>query len=442
MTTDWSVLLYTVANDDGDDDRVTRAIAEMQAALDAAPANRCQVAVQVHAKHRTTRHWLAQGRKIRDEVLPTKNAGAPQTLQQFLDDAHAAIQPRYSALVMWAHSNGIGNVMPPAPRRKPSGTGVHEIAALERAASSGGAGLVDRAELDAGIAILGGAIGGASAPPPGHVMMSNPPRVTPGTPRTPSQPPQSKHYGWRWGPDPNTNDYLTSIEMRKAIAASARTRVDVVGLNACGMASLEVAYELRGVAPLQVAAQSDAKPWQYGEIVDALASDPDQTPEQLASAIVRAVEKRFDGAEQGDVASALRSEAIEPMVAALEAYARRITYLMESDWPRVFQAIVKDAQRLDDSYLVDLQSLLGVLGKPDLKAKIAAAAVEAKLREVIVANAPHRSHPRAHGLSILCPKISRVDIPLAYRGTALQAHGWVKMLEQLQRRFAASLQGG
>lgn len=429
MTTDWSVLLYTVASDDGDDDRVTRAIAEMQAALDAATANRCQVAVQVHAKHRTSRHWLAKGRKIRDEVLPTANAGAVHTLQQFLDDAHAVTQPRHSALVLWAHSNGIGNVMPPAPRRKPSGTGVHDIAE------------VTRAEIDAGIAILGGVVSGAVPPAPRHVMMSNPPRVTPGTPRTPSKPAQSKHYGWRWGPDPNTNDYLTSIEMRKAIAASARARVDVVGLNACGMASLEVAYELRNVAPLQVAAQSDAKPWQYGEIVDALASDPDQTPDQLVSAIVGAVKARFDGAEQGDVASALRSEAIEPMVVALEAYARRITYLMESDWARVFQAIVKDAQRLDDSYLVDLQSLLGVLGKHDLKAKIAAAAVEAQLREVVVANAPHRSHPRAHGLSILCPKISRVDIPLAYRGTALQAHGWVKMLEQLQRRFAASLQG-
>lgn len=77
--------------------------------------------------------------------------------------------------------------------------------------------------------------------------------------------------------------------MKKAIAASARRRVEILGLNACWMASFEVEYELRSVSDVQIASQVYAKPWPYGAIVATLAATPDLPADQLAKECVACV---------------------------------------------------------------------------------------------------------------------------------------------------------
>jgi hypothetical protein len=107
-TPDWNVLLYALAGDDDELKRVTQAIDDMRGAL---TTSRCNVAVQVHAKSKTTRHWISAGHKMRTEVLPViADASEPSSLTSFLNAAHRASPDRSTALLLWAHSGGLDHV--------------------------------------------------------------------------------------------------------------------------------------------------------------------------------------------------------------------------------------------------------------------------------------------------------------------------------------------
>jgi hypothetical protein len=84
-----------------------------------------------------------------------------------------------------------------------------------------------------------------------------------------------------------------------------------------------------------------------------------------------------------------------------------LTILIGADWPAVCEAVMTDAQRIDDVYQADLASLISVLGSHDPQAAGAAAAVAAQLDAMRLGNAAHPAHPGVHGLSILCPGASR-----------------------------------
>jgi hypothetical protein len=246
-------------------------------------------------------------------------------------------------------------------------------------------------------------------------------------------------YGCRWGPDPNTHQFLTNVGMKKAIAASTRRRVEILGLNACWMASLEIMYELRHVSDVQIASQVYAKPWPYGPIIATLAADPDLPAERLARAIVDSVRSEIAADKRHDAVSALLSgPALDELETAFDGYAKRAMTLIESDWESVSKAVMVEAQRVDDPYQVDLMSLVHSLGKHDLKAKIAAASVDSKYRAVLLANAASAAHPGVHGLSIFCPKSTHVDLADAYRGTEFRTNTWAQFLKAFQTKLARS----
>jgi hypothetical protein len=139
-----------------------------------------------------------------------------------------------------------------------------------------------------------------------------------------------------------------------------------------------------------------------------------------------------------DAISALRSgPAMDELAIAFNAYAKRVTAVIDSDWESVSKAVMVEAQRVDDPYMVDLMSLIHVLGQHDVNAKIAAAAVAAKFRSMCLANAASTAHPHVHGLSIFCPKTTHVDLAAAYKGTEFRTNSWANFLLKFQRRLEA-----
>jgi hypothetical protein len=405
----WNVLVYALAGDDAMHANITHAIGRMHAALN---TDQCNVVVQVHARSRTTRHWISTGHDVRTEVLPTvEDASEASTLTRFLNATDHSLPDRSTALVLWAHSTGLDHVHDHARKAAGGhpglGGGVDEV--VDRAPARG----YDPAR--------------SYDPAIGHGWRDQPSRQRP------------ERYGCRWGPDPNTHRFLTNIAMKRAIAASTRHRVDVLGLNACWMASLEVEYELRSICDVQVAAQVDAQPCPYGEIITALAAAPRQSAEQLATAIVASVQSEITKGNRGDAVSALRSgAALDALATAFDAYAKRVTALIDSDWEAVSRAVMEDAQRVDDPYLVDLMSLTRVLGKHDVKAKIAAAAVASKFHAMRLASAASAAHPHLHGLSVFCPKSTLVDLADAYSGTEFRTNSWATFLLKFQQRLAVA----
>jgi cysteine peptidase C11 family protein len=389
--TNWNLLIYAIDGGGQEHSNVAEALAGLRAGLTAEHVN---VAVQVMAKGETTRHWIAARREPRTESLADVADGSrAASLTGFLDAARQKLPAASTALVLWAHGSGIDHV--------------HDAPAKR-----------------------GGGLGGLSRWTP---RATGPQVCAPWITRAP--PP----YGCRWGPDPNSGQFLTNVTMKKAIAASQLRHVDLLGLNACWMAALEVEYELRGVAGIEVASQVYAKPWPYRAIAEALSRTPAPSAEQLARTIAAAVRAEISLGEREDAVSAFRAgRAFDELAAAFDIYARRVTELVDSDWPAVREAVMQEALRIDDPLQADLASLVTVLGRQDPRAREAAQAVAGQLSAMRIANVAHRSHLHVEGLSVLCPKDTNINLADAYQGTEFRSNSWAGFLAKLQAKLATS----
>jgi Clostripain family len=435
-TAGWNVLLYAIAGDHKEHERVISAIADMH---DTLTTSECNVAVQLHAKSKTTRHWISKGRKVQTETLPiVVDASEPASLTSFLNAANRTFPARSSALMLWAHSSGLDHLhdYPKKKKKAHRQPGLDSVFgeqdSSEHSSELGGGVEIEEASVAQPGSLYQPVFGQGSLGHDGFGRHSFGHHVL--DQRSPGRP---ERYGCRWGPDPNTHQFLTNVGMKKAILASARQRVEVLGLNACWMASLEVEYELRNVSDVQIASQVSANPWPYGAIIATLAAAPDLPAEQLAQAIVASVRSEIMAGKRKDAISALLSgPAMDELATAFDAYAKRAMALLESDWEAVSKAVMVEAQRVDDPYQVDLMSLIHELGKHDLKAKIAAASVASKYRAMLLANAASATHPGVHGLSIFCPKTTHVDLGDAYRGTDFRTNTWAQFLKAFQIKLA------
>jgi hypothetical protein len=403
----WNLLVYAIAGDAAEHQTVLDAIDDMRAAL---TTDRCQVGVQVMTKGKTQRYWISSDDKlraeVRAEVLPdVVDASRQAPLTSFLAAARR-FPAASTALVLLAHGTGLDHI--------------HDFPKSSGHRRGG----------------LGGGLGIAPPPRPRFAadlaLLDAPPRIDPRRPGAPDR------YGCRWGPDPNTGHFLTNVTMKKAIAAAPHGRVDLLGLNACWMATLEIEYELRNVTGVEVASQVYARPWPYRAIVESLSRRPDQSAEQLAQAIVAAVSSEIAADARRDSVSAFRAgAAMTDLAAAFDRFARRATELVAIDWDGVADAVASKAQRIDDPYQVDLGSLVKVLGKGDAEARDAGRAVGQKLDAMRIGHAAHHSHPGVTGLSIFCPRSDDVDVTDAYAGTEFRANHWAKFLAAFHQRMVA-----
>jgi hypothetical protein len=364
------------------------------------------------AKGQTTRYWISSADKHRTEVLDAVDASHQAPLAAFLNLASKRFPANATALTLWAHGSGLDHVHD--YRKKPGGPG------------GGGLG---------GAAPARGLLAGDQAArlrTPYARALSPRGRLDAWLPRHPG-------YGCRWGPDPNNGRFLTNVTMKKAIAASLTGHVDVLAINACWMATLEVEYELRHAAAAMVASQVYATAWPYGAIVEALAHRPDQTADELAQTLVAAVAAEIAAGKRDDAVSAFRcGAAMDALAGAFDTYAQQASGLIDTDWEAVRQAVMEDVQRLDDPYQADLASLVALLGKHDPRAQRAGQAVARQLDAMRIGNAVHHQHPGLHGMSIFCPKDLEVDLADAYAGTEFRANAWAAFLAKFQPRLAAS----
>lgn len=92
--------------------------------------------------------------------------------------------------------------------------------------------------------------------------------------------------------DDGTGHSLDTIELAKVvnkIAGSIGQPIDILGMDACLMANIEVAYEIRDAVRYLVASEETvpANSWPYREIFGELRDKPDLNGEDLARLIVR-----------------------------------------------------------------------------------------------------------------------------------------------------------
>lgn len=258
----------------------------------------------------------------------------------------------------------------------------------------------------------------------------------------------AEHYGlviWNHGgglegvawDDTSRGDRLTLPEIREAIAGSSLGRVDLLGFDACSMALVEVASELREVARILVASQEfePAQGWAYDRWLAGLARHPDAEPAAVARSLVESYGERFAG-HRDITLSAIDLSAVPALETALDGLVDSVLGSAGRGELRAIAAASGAARSTprDGSYPYrDLGGFLdGIQERIDDPAIAAAARrAEAALAALVLAEAG--TVEAASGLSIHLPTAG--DPPWPDYGASefafLERVGWERMLDRL-----------
>jgi len=123
--------------------------------------------------------------------------------------------------------------------------------------------------------------------------------------------------------DDTSGDSWMYLDELASALDHARTKPDLLGLDACIMATLEVAWELRSCgSEILVASEEWGTTWAFDSVAAALIDDPELAPIDLARAITRSYLSRHQ-TDSNVTLSAIRLEAIQTLGDCFSAFAHR-----------------------------------------------------------------------------------------------------------------------
>jgi hypothetical protein len=129
--------------------------------------------------------------------------------------------------------------------------------------------------------------------------------------------------------DDGAADCLDNRELKQVLARAHRVLgrpVDVVGMDACLMTMLEVAYQLRDHARILVGSE-EVEPdagWPWADVLGDLTSRPAMTPADLAGTIVRRYVEWYGTDGPATTQSAIDLAKLDAVVHAVDALARAL----------------------------------------------------------------------------------------------------------------------
>lgn len=187
--------------------------------------------------------------------------GAPATLADFLRWGKAAFPARRYAVVIWNHGQGYRLILP------------------ADGAKAAAAPAPDRAErASAGIS---------------HRAVSQ---------------------------DVDTGSIIYNADLKASLSSVFGSELRLVGFDACLMAMLETAYELRDVAPIMVASEElePGNGWNYTSVASLFTRHPEDSEDQLAASLVRSYRDTY-GDNDNTTLSAIKLGAAKPLAAEMSA---------------------------------------------------------------------------------------------------------------------------
>ena len=214
--------------------------------------------------------------------------------------------------------------------------------------------------------------------------------------------------------DDQAQDFLDNIELKRVMGKvknALRRKIDILGMDACLMSMVEVAYQIRDGADYTVGSE-ETEPgdgWPYDRILKVLAARPGMTPEELSKVIVTeylASYRAGDNVTQ----SAVRLASLTPLASAVDGLSRALKNALATEALRTalltVRAQVQEYSRPYDDYC-DLLDLCARLEKsmPDEMVRTACAGVKQVAQGAIVA-AGYKGSAVEHsqGISIYFPK--------------------------------------
>jgi len=193
-------------------------------------------------------------------------------------------------------------------------------------------------------------------------------------------------------------------------------KLDILGVDACVMATIEAAYEFRNSAGILVASQDlvQGYGWDYRDLLSRLTANPAIAPQDLAAAMVDSYRQFVESPSWGygdQTISALTLGAgMETLAQEVDALARRLKASLDDPATRneALQKIADaraQAQQLRPPTYVDVDDFSSLLEPSDSLTPLQKA-----LRAITIAEYHGAKRPGAHGLNIVF-----YDLPEAVR---------------------------
>jgi hypothetical protein len=225
--------------------------------------------------------------------------------------------------------------------------------------------------------------------------------------------------------DDSSRDFLDNAELAGVLAFAAGVigkKVDLLGMDACLMSMLEVAYQCRRSVDVFVGSEETepAAGWPYQRVLGRLVAQAEMLPRDLGSAIVNEYVASYGSGQVAEVVtqSAMDLTRVEPAATALDGLSVALMNGLAD--PRVVSGMRqarKEAQSFYDRDYLDLLNLATLFqkycpSKPVYDAaqrliEVISPGVEGSL--VIASRSQGRETAESHGVSIYFPPEGRVS---------------------------------
>ena len=205
--------------------------------------------------------------------------------------------------------------------------------------------------------------------------------------------------------------FLSNFKVRNAITNSG-AKIDIFGLDASIMGTIEALYEFRGLAPIIITSQEvgESHGWDYKTILSRLEADPGMGTEDLATVVVGSYRDFFEGTfypqnpgkEKGYTISALRTNYMGQIAQEADSLAVGLMSLMgdqvtKADTLALIRNARQGAQAIDyyvqSHVYVDLVDIERLLGK--------GTSISQLISDATIAEYHGSARRNAHGVSIV-----------------------------------------
>ncbi len=217
-----------------------------------------------------------------------------------------------------------------------------------------------------------------------------------------------------WDYNFGLNSRITMPQLEEAMAFIYNLlgkEIDIIGMDACFMAMVEVAYQIKDFAQIMIASQAiiPADGWQYDYIMGSLITSPEQTTEQFASEIVNSYYMQYAGSSRNITLSAVDLNGIDNLTGEISKLAQEI--IDDRSTPKNNYRKARNATQyytgLGFEY-IDLKHYVSLLEDYTTNSKVinAANTIKQLLQSgnIIISNAySGTSVQNSHGLSIYFP---------------------------------------
>jgi Clostripain family len=248
--------------------------------------------------------------------------------------------------------------------------------------------------------------------------------------------------------DDGTRHSLDTIELGN-VCAKLREElgqpIDLLGMDACLMSTIEVAYQVRADVTHIVGSEREepGAGWPYELVLADLAADPDVDGAGLGEIVVRRYIESYRG-QSGlwpVTQSAVSTDQAEAVATAINGLAQQLRTSIAQDWPQLLTAQAKAVGFTFD--LVDLATLASALqaGGSSAEAKEAAKAVADVLSGdgyVIAEDHLGDEVEGCRGVSVYLPAPPAPVSPYYAKLAFADASNWDELLDD----YSASVRGG